>query len=103
MRFWQARQITRRTAATGLSQAAARAVDDQLAEAVGRLPWSRVLRMLDGMIVEADPELAAQREERAQTARFGRDPVVLDGVATSSTRTDCCRGPRSSCTSATPP
>jgi hypothetical protein len=83
VRFWQAKQITRRCAAAGLPLAAAKAVDEQLAEVVERLPWGRVLTLLDGLIVAADPELAARREEDARQARFvRRAKTVTDGVAT---------------------
>lgn len=83
VRFWQAKQITRRTASAELSLDAARSVDEQLAPSVGRLPWARVLRMLDGLIVAADPERAEQRTEAHRRQRFvRRAETVTDGVAT---------------------
>lgn len=83
LRFWQAKQITRRCASAGLPLDAAKVVDEQLADVVERLPWGRVLNLLDGLIVAADPELAARREEAARQARFvHRAKTVTDGVAT---------------------
>lgn len=83
VRFWQAKQITRRCASAGLSLDAAKSVDDQLADAVGYLPWGRVLNLLDGLVVAADPVLAARREDEARRSRFVRRArTVTDGVAT---------------------
>ncbi len=83
VRFWQAKQITRRSAAAGLSLQAARSVDEQLAPAVERLPWGRVLSLLEGLIVAADPEGAEARAEAGRGERFVRRArTVTDGVAT---------------------
>lgn len=83
VRVWQAREITRRTAAARLDRHAARWVDSQLSSVVARLPWGRTLRLLDGLIAQADPAAAERRagEERRRRGVFlGRD--VTDGVAT---------------------
>lgn len=83
VRVWQARTITRRVASAGLSQAAAKRVDAELVDSIDRLPWGRVLALLDGLIVDADPEQATEREAEARAHRsVRRAATVTDGVAT---------------------
>ncbi len=56
-----------------LSAEAAGRVDADLVEVVdGRLPWSRFESRLEGRIVAADPEVAAQREEEERARVFAR-------------------------------
>lgn len=73
VRPWQAFKITRRCAGAGLSLEAARWVDRQICAAIRGLGWVRSMRALDGLIVQADTTLAAQR---AQWQRERRMVVV---------------------------
>ena len=76
---WQARHITARCAAAGLSLEAAHWVDRRLADALALMPFGRALRLLEGLIVKADPALAAERAERARAARYARLGDHRDG------------------------
>lgn len=67
---WQARKIAARCAGAGLSRDAATMVDRRLESAWGRLPWQRLLRTTEGLIVAADTELAARRAAERQAERF---------------------------------
>lgn len=58
---WKAFQITRACATGGLSGEAARWVDHQLSIAAGAMPWGRAAKLVAGLIVKADPALAAER------------------------------------------
>lgn len=66
---WQALKVASRCAEAGLSLQAARWVDRQLAMAVEGLPWGRVVRALEGLIVSADAHAAAQRAEQLRQRR----------------------------------
>ena len=65
VRAWQARKIAEAT--RPLSWAAVSDLDHALADVVGMMPWPRFRRILDAAILDADPELAAERAERART------------------------------------
>lgn len=99
MRVWQARRITGATA--GLSREAAHWVDRQVAMALGRFSFGRIMRMLPGLVAQADPALAAERADQARRAREVRvhheaglgtsqvfatldhtDAIMLDAVCT---------------------
>ncbi len=67
---WQARKIAARCAEAGLGLEAALVVDRRLESAWGRMPWQRVLRRADGLIVAADTALAAQRAAERRAERF---------------------------------
>ncbi len=63
----EAFRVVRRCAEAGLSCEAARWVDHHLGLGLAGLPWARVKRSLNGLIVKADAALAARRaEERRQ-------------------------------------
>ena len=64
---WQARKVAERT--RPLSWEACAEVDAQISGMIGLLPWGRFQRILDAAILEADPELAAERERRARELR----------------------------------
>lgn len=66
---WQALKVAARCSQAGLSLEAARWVDHQLACAAAGLPWARVVRSLEGLIVKADAELAAERALAKRQAR----------------------------------
>lgn len=66
---WRALKVAARCAAAGLSADAARWVDHQLALALAVLPWSRAVRLLEGLIVTADAALAAERARARREAR----------------------------------
>lgn len=88
LRVWQARGIARVVASAGLSAEAARWVDEHLAPALGRLPWGRLKRRLDGLILRADTELAARKAEAARAERFVRIRHLGDGTSLLTARTD---------------
>ncbi len=67
---WQARKIAARCAEAGLGLEAAVVVDRRLESAWGRLPWQRILRRTEGLIVAADQALAAQRAAERKADRF---------------------------------
>jgi hypothetical protein len=75
VRAWQARKIAEAT--RPLSWEAASNLDHALADTVGMMPWPRFRRILTAAILDADPELAAQRAERARTAQ---DVLAFDSV-----------------------
>lgn len=56
---WQASKIT--SACIGLKADAARWVDRQVDSALRIMPWHRVMRSVAGLVVRADPALAAER------------------------------------------
>lgn len=72
---WRAVKVADRCASAGLSADAARWVDHQLVLALGALPWARAHRSLEGLIVKADPALAA---DRARLQRERRSVFVGD-------------------------
>jgi Domain of unknown function (DUF222) len=64
VRAWQARKIAEQT--RPLSWEACADVDHALSDFVGMMPWPRFAKILSATILEADPELAAERAERAR-------------------------------------
>ena len=74
---WQARRVTRTT--SHLPHPAALWVDRQLALTARLMPWPRVLGQLAGLIVKAEPALAAERARRASAARYVRFGPIVDG------------------------
>lgn len=85
---WQARKIARRCADTGLSFDAAQLVDTRLESSWGRLPWTRLLRKTEGLIVSADTALAEQRAEQRRADRFVAIHHDGDGSSTLVARMD---------------
>ncbi len=67
---WQARKIAERCAGAGLGRDAAMLVDRRLQSSWGRMPWNRLSRKADGLIVSADQALAAQRAAERKAERF---------------------------------
>ena len=67
MRAWQARKFAEATRL--LPCPAAVELDYTLADTVGMVPWPRFRRILAAAIVDADPELAVERERRARAAQ----------------------------------
>ncbi len=68
---WIAAKVAQAT--RPLTRAQAAFVDDQLVEyADGRLPWSRFAAKLEAVIIDADPDAAAAREQVAAAARFAK-------------------------------
>lgn len=65
---WQAREVAR--ACHELSADAAGWVDEHLDGVWGTVPWSRVRRRLNGLVVRADRELAARKAELGRRDRF---------------------------------
>ncbi len=70
VRVWQAREVARRTRATGLSLDQARWVAAQVTPYLGRLSWSRFCQLLEARIVQADPDAAEARRQAAALERF---------------------------------
>lgn len=81
LELWHARTIAARAGAAGLDAEAALWVDERLAPSLGVLPWERVRRKLNGLIVKADAELAALRAERARWQRYVRIRHDGDGMS----------------------
>jgi hypothetical protein len=67
VRAWQAHRIAKQT--RPLSWAACADVDHALSDFVGMMPWPRFAKILSAAVLEADPELAAERAERARSAQ----------------------------------
>lgn len=74
VRWWQAADVAGR--AQQLSAPDAAVLDRKLAHAMTLMPWARVLRHLDGWILAADPQKAAEVEARHRTER----KVVLSQI-----------------------
>lgn len=72
---WRALKVAARCAEVGLSCEAAQWVDRQLCLTLGGLGWTRAVRCLEGLIVKADPALAA---ERARLQRERRHVMIGD-------------------------
>lgn len=85
---WRALKVAARCSAAGLSGDAARWVDHQVAVALAALPWGRVLRSLEGLIVRADAALAAERERRQRARRTVWFGDHADGGSTLYARLD---------------
>ncbi|MDO5533444.1 MAG: DUF222 domain-containing protein, partial [Propionibacteriaceae bacterium] len=72
VRFWEAARIADACVAAGLDAEGAAWVDRQCGIALALQPWARVRSQVDGWILMADPELAAERELQAAAARYIR-------------------------------
>ena len=70
VRAWQARHVARRTRATGLTLAQARAVDAGVTPYVSSLSWGRFLDLLEARIVTAVPARTEERRRAAELDRF---------------------------------
>jgi hypothetical protein len=70
VRVWQAREVARRTRATGLSLEQAQWVAARVTPYLGRLSWARFCQLLEARIVEADPDAAEARRRAAALERF---------------------------------
>ena len=67
VRAWQARKVAELT--RPLSWEACAEVDAQLSGMIGLLPWGRFQKILQAAILEADPDLTAERQRRARELR----------------------------------
>lgn len=67
VRGWKARQVA--VATRDLSWEAAADVDHAIAGLVESVPWPRFQRILGAAVLEADPALRREREERARSER----------------------------------
>ncbi len=77
VRVWQAMKIC--FECSHLAYRAARKVDAAIATSVGMLPWVRVMKALPGQIIQADPDLAMQREQGRRDSRRIRVSPIEDG------------------------
>ena len=67
VRAWKAREVS--VATRFLGAEAAREVDEATAGYINALSWNRFKKVLTAAILDADPEAAREREERARTER----------------------------------
>jgi len=77
---WQARKVAEMTRA--LSWDACAEIDAQLSGALGLLPWGRFRRILAAAVLDADPALAAERQEQARRLRDVWATDSEDGLKT---------------------
>ena len=80
VRAWQARKVAEATRL--LSWQAASNLDHALSDSVGMMPWPRFRRILDAAVLDADPDLADQRAERARTSQDVYSFDSADGLKT---------------------
>ena len=80
VRAWQARKVAEQT--RPLTWEACAEIDAQLSGVIGMLPWGRFQRILTAAILDADPALAAEREERARRTRDVWATDSEDGLKT---------------------
>ncbi|MGV8907349.1 MAG: DUF222 domain-containing protein [Propionicimonas sp.] len=79
--LWQARKIAERVATVGLGHRAALELDQQLTPTLGGLTIGRSLKLLEGLIVAADPRAAEQRADTQRRNRWIRIQPTTDGVS----------------------
>jgi hypothetical protein len=79
--LWQARKIAQRVSTAGLGRESAVEVDRQLAPLLPGVTVGRSLKLLDGLIVAADPRGAEQRAEAERRKRWVRIQPATDGVS----------------------
>ena len=80
VRVWQAERVTQRVSSSGLGLAEVSDVDEAFVRLTRGLPFTRAMKVLDGLIASASPELAAVRAAKAADRRgvwFGQH---ADGV-----------------------
>ena len=80
VRAWQARKVAEQT--RPLTWAACAEVDAQLSGMIGMVPWGRFQRILTAAVLDADPALAAERDERARRTRDVWATDSEDGLKT---------------------
>ena len=76
---WKAGKVTTACSNAGLSCEAARWVDHQFTAGCVPLPWGRAVRRLEGLIVQADTELAAGRAREKRERRMVHIGEHADG------------------------
>ncbi|HEY3410696.1 MAG TPA: DUF222 domain-containing protein [Propionicimonas sp.] len=79
--LWQARKIAQRVSTAGLGVEAAVEVDRQLAPILPGVTVGRSLKLLDGLIVAADPRGAEIRADAERRKRWVRIQPATDGVS----------------------
>jgi hypothetical protein len=80
VRAWQARKVAEQTRPLSAEDCAE--IDAQLSGMIGLLPWGRFQRILAAAILEIDPQLAAEREQRARQLRDVWATDSEDGLKT---------------------
>ncbi len=85
---WQAQTIVSECLRAGLGAQESLLVDSWLAEGVALLGWARARRLLKGLIVRADPALAAERASDRRTARGVWTSPLEGGQVTLDARLD---------------
>jgi hypothetical protein len=76
---WKAHKVTTACSNAGLTADAARWVDHRFTATCVPLPWGRALRRLDGLIVQADTVLAAERAREKHERRMVHIGEHADG------------------------
>lgn len=69
VRWYRATEVMSEVNTARLSMDAARWVDERITPLLSALPRGRALKVLRGLIAQADPALAREREEKARAAR----------------------------------
>src|SRR4051812_33670562 len=83
VRFFAARHVVRVAHGAGLSLGLARVVDERVAPYLGRVPWGRMVALVEAAVIEADPEAAEQRRVGAEAGRVvGARRASEDGTTT---------------------
>lgn len=77
--MWEALSVADRAASAGLSAVACEVFDRLCATALRFQPWSRVRGQVDKWIIQADPQLAAERAEKAALCRKIEVGSIKDG------------------------
>jgi len=86
VRAWKAQKVAQAT--RPLPAAAAAEVDEAVAGLVEAMHWPRFDRLLHAAVIDADPELAVERAERARTQRRVWASAGEDGLRTLVARAD---------------
>lgn len=81
--LWRARTITQLVAAAGLDGREAIRVDREIADAVGRVGWRRLLQRLRGAMLQVAPEKLRAQAERSRAERYVRLGALEDDPASS--------------------
>lgn len=81
--LWRARQLAQHAATVDLSSDEARAVDDRIRPAIGRVAWKRLWWLYRAAVLELAPERMSVIAERSRAERFVRTGAVVDDPAVS--------------------
>lgn len=85
---WQAIRVATDCVSAGLDLQACLQVDNSLVQSIVLLGWARARRLLRGLIVRADPGLAAHRADQARKSRGVWTSPIIDGQVRLDARLD---------------